>query len=176
MYCANCGSEINDGSKFCKNCGAQVNAASAVPAQQIPASDTESGETATVAATPKKKGSVGSLITLIICIILNVINYVISIPIMCFAGLMSIIAPFGMMIGAYYEEAYLAAFLSLGISAIAAAASTLGIASSCANRALSKKGDNTKGRGYLKVVPFIITGGAYILSIISLVVISGLAM
>ena len=123
----------------------------------------------------KKKVSTGSIVTLIICIILNIFNYIISVPVMLYTGLLAFIAPFGMMIGAYYEEAYLAAFLTFGISTLAAAAASIGIASSCANCAISKKGAN-KGKAFLKVLPFVFTGASFLLNVISLIVIGNIVM
>ncbi len=40
MFCQNCGSQIEDGTKFCENCGAPVEAASA-PAEEVPVAEAE---------------------------------------------------------------------------------------------------------------------------------------
>ncbi len=40
MFCQNCGSQIEDGTKFCENCGAPVEAASA-PAEEAPVVEAE---------------------------------------------------------------------------------------------------------------------------------------
>ena len=163
MYCANCGSIVSENKNFCGNCGAPVNPqATQIPVQQ----------NAVVKEVPvvnkKKKASVGSVITAIVCILIDVISLLFGFVVLCLSGLISFIAPFGMMIGAYYEETYLLAFITLGISALACTAALMGIASSIVNVSMSKK-EMKKFKPVFMLLPFAFTVGSLILNVIPLV-------
>ena len=170
MYCANCGSEVDENKNFCRICGAPVVAQSVtVPAQQIAVADTEPAGTTAAPVASKKKAGVGSIITLIICIILDAINIVFSGAVVCISALVAVIAPFGMMIGAYYGEEYLTAFLFVFIAALALAAAIMGIVSGIVNCSMSKKGDK-KAKPYFMALPFFFTGLSLIINVITLIV------
>lgn len=163
MYCANCGSIVSENKNYCGNCGAPVNPhAAQIPVQQ----------NAVVNDVPvvnkKKKASVGSVITAIVCILIDVINLLFGFVVLSLSALMSFIAPFGMMIGAYYEETYLLAFITVGISALACTAAIMGIASSIVNVSMSKK-EVKKVKPVFMLLPFAFTVGSLILNVIPLV-------
>ena len=170
MYCANCGSEVDENKNFCRICGAPVGAQSVtVPAQQIAVADTEPAGTTAAPVASKKKASVGSVITLIICVTLDAINFLVSGAFLCIAALVAFIAPFGMMIGAYYEEAYLTAFLVVIVTALSCAFAVMGIVSSIVNCSMSKKG-NKKEKPYFAILPFFFTAFSLIINLVSVIV------
>jgi F0F1-type ATP synthase membrane subunit c/vacuolar-type H+-ATPase subunit K len=72
------------------------------------------------------------------------------------------------MIGAYYEETYLLAFITVGISALACSAAIIGIASSIVNVSMSKQ-EVKKFKPVLMLLPFAFTVGSLILNVIPLV-------
>ena len=91
MYCANCGSEVDENKNYCRICGAPVGAQSVtVPAQQIAVADTEPAGTTAAPVASKKKASVGSVITLIICVTLDAINFLVSGAFLCIAALVAV--------------------------------------------------------------------------------------
>ena len=169
MYCANCGSIVDENKKFCGNCGAPVNPQAAqIPVQQnAVVNEVPTGTDAPV-VNKKKKASVGSVITAIVCILIDVISLGFGSIVLCLSALMSLIAPFGMMIGAYYEETYLLAFIAVGISALACAAAIMGIVSSVVNVSMSKQ-EVKKVKPVLMLLPFAFTVGSLILNVIPLV-------
>ena len=169
MYCANCGSIVSENKNFCGNCGAPVNPQAAqIPVQQNAVVKEVPAGTDAPVVNKKKKASVGSVITAIVCILIDVISLLFGFVVLCLSGLISFIAPFGMMIGAYYEETYLLAFITLGISALACTAALMGIASSIVNVSMSKK-EVKKFKPYFKLLPFAFTVGSLILNVIPLV-------
>ena len=169
MYCANCGSIVSEDKNFCGNCGAPVNPQAAqIPAQQNAVVNEVPAGTDAPVVNKKKKASVGSVITAIVCILIDVISLLFGFVVLCLSGLISFIAPFGMMIGAYYEETYLLAFITLGISALACAAAIMGIASSIVNASMSKT-EVKKVKPVLMLLPFAFTVGSLILNVIPLV-------
>ena len=169
MYCANCGSIVSENKNYCGNCGAPVNPQAAqIPAQQNAVVNEVPAGTDAPVVNKKKKASVGSVITAIVCILIDVISLLFGLVVLCLSGLMSFIAPFGMMIGAYYEETYLLAFITLGISALACTAALMGIASSIVNASMSKK-EVKKVKPVLMLLPFAFTVGSLILNVIPLV-------
>lgn len=169
MYCANCGSIVSENKNFCGNCGAPVNPQAAqIPVQQNAVVKEVPAGTDAPVVNKKKKASVGSVITAIVCILIDVISLLFGFVVLCLSALMSFIAPFGMMIGAYYEETYLLAFITVGISALACAAAIMGIASSIVNVSMSKK-EVKKVKPYFMFLPFAFTVGSLILNVIPLV-------
>ena len=169
MYCANCGSIVSENKNFCGNCGAPVNPqATQIPAQQNAVVNEVPAGTDAPVVNKKKKASVGSVITAIVCILIDVISLLFGFVVLCLSGLISFIAPFGMMIGAYYEETYLLAFITLGISALACTAALMGIASSIVNVSMSKK-EMKKFKPVFMLLPFAFTVGSLILNAIPLV-------
>ena len=169
MYCANCGSIVSEDKNYCGNCGAPVNPQAAqIPAQQNAVVNEVSAGTDAPVVNKKKKASVGSVITAIVCIIIDVISLLFGFVVLSLSALISFIAPFGMMIGAYYEETYLLAFITVGISALACAAAIMGIASSIVNASMSKK-EVKKVKPVLMLLPFAFTVGSLILNVIPLV-------
>ena len=169
MYCANCGSIVSENKNFCGNCGAPVNPQAAqLPVQQNAVVNEVPAGTDAPVVNKKKKASVGSVITAIVCILIDVISLLFGFVVLCLSGLISFIAPFGMMIGAYYEETYLLAFITLGISALACTAALMGIASSIVNVSMSKK-EVKKFKPVLMLLPFAFTVGSLILNVIPLV-------
>ena len=169
MYCANCGSIVSENKYFCGNCGAPVNPhAAQIPVQQNAVVKEVPAGTDAPVANKKKKASVGSVITAIVCILIDVISLLFGFVVLCLSGLISFIAPFGMMIGAYYEETYLLAFITLGISALACTAALMGIASSIVNVSMSKK-EMRKFKPVFMLLPFAFTVGSLILNVIPLV-------
>ena len=169
MYCANCGSIVSENKNFCGNCGAPVNPQAAqIPVQQNAVVKEVPAGTDAPVVNKKKKASVGSVITAIVCIFIDVISLLFGFVVLCLSGLISFIAPFGMMIGAYYEETYLLAFITLGISALACTAALMGIASSIVNVSMSKK-EMKKFKPVLMLLPFAFTVGSLILNVIPLV-------
>ena len=169
MYCANCGSIVSEDKNYCGNCGAPVNPQAAqIPAQQNAVVNEVPAGTDAPVVNKKKKASVGSVITAIVCILIDVISLLFGFVVLCLSGLISFIAPFGMMIGAYYEETYLLAFITLGISALACTAALMGIASSIVNVSMSKK-EVKKFKPVLMLLPFAFTVGSLILNVIPLV-------
>ena len=169
MYCANCGSIVSENKNFCGNCGAPVNPQAAqLPVQQNAVVNEVPAGTDAPVVNKKKKASVGSVITAIVCILIDVISLLFGFVVLCLSGLISFIAPFGMMIGAYYEETYLLAFITLGISALACTAALMGIASSIVNASMSKK-EVKKVKPVLMLLPFAFTVGSLILNVIPLV-------
>ena len=169
MYCANCGSIVSENKNFCGNCGAPVNPqASQIPVQQNAVVKEVPAGTDAPVVNKKKKASVGSVITAIVCILIDVISLLFGFVVLCLSGLISFIAPFGMMIGAYYEETYLLAFITLGISALACTAALMGIASSIVNVSMSKK-EMKKFKPVFMLLPFAFTVGSLILNVIPLV-------
>ncbi len=169
MYCAKCGSIVSENKNFCGNCGAPVNPQTAQTQvqQNSVVNEVPAGTDAPV-VNKKKKASVGSVITAIVCILIDVISLLFGLVVLCLSALMSVIAPFGMMIGAYYEETYLLAFITLGISALACTAALMGIASSIVNVSMSKK-EVKNVKPYFKLLPFAFTVGSLILNVIPLV-------
>lgn len=169
MYCANCGSIVSENKNYCGNCGAPVNPQTAqIPVQQnAVVNEVPAGIDAPV-VNKKKKVSVGSVITAIVCILIDVISLLFGFVVLSISALMSFIAPFGMMIGAYYEETYLLAFITVGISALACTAALMGIASSIVNVSMSKK-EVKKVKSVLMLLPFAFTVGSLILNVIPLV-------
>ena len=116
MYCAKCGSIVSENKNFCGNCGAPVNPQAAqIPVHQNAVVNEVPDGTDAPVVNKKKKASVGSVITAIVCILIDVISLLFGFVVLCLSALMSFIAPFGMMIGAYYEETYLLAFITVGI-------------------------------------------------------------
>ena len=108
MYCANCGSIVSENKNYCGNCGAPVNPKAAqIPVQQNAVVNEVPAGTDAPVVNKKKKASVGSIITAIVCILIDVINLLFGFVVLSLSALMSFIAPFGMMIGAYYEDTYL---------------------------------------------------------------------
>ena len=169
MYCANCGSIVSENKNFCGNCGAPVNPQDAqIPVQQNAVVKEVPAGTDAPVVNKKKKASVGSVITAIVCILIDVISLLFGLVVLCLSGLMSFIAPFGMMIGAYYEETYLLAFITLGISALACTAALMGIASSIVNVSMSKK-EVIEFKPVFMLLPFAFTVGSLILNVIPLV-------
>ncbi len=169
MYCANCGSIVSENKNYCGNCGAPVNQqAVQTPVQQNTVVNEVPAGTNAPVVNKKKKASVGSVITAIICILIDVINLLFGFVVLCLSALMSFIAPFGMMIGAYYEETYLLAFITVGISALACTAAIMGIASSIVNVSMSKK-EVKKVKPFFMLLPFAFTVGSLILNVIPLV-------
>ena len=169
MYCVNCGSIVSEDKNYCGNCGAPVNPQAAqIPAQQNAVVNEVPAGTDAPVVNKKKKASVGSVITAIVCILIDVISLLFGFVVLCLSGLISFIAPFGMMIGAYYEETYLLAFITLGISALACTAALMGIASSIVNVSMSKK-EMKKFKPVLMLLPFAFTVGSLILNVIPLV-------
>lgn len=169
MYCANCGSIVSENKNFCGNCGAPVNPQAAqIPVQQNAVVKEVPAGTDAPVVNKKKKASVGSVITAIVCILIDVISLLFGFVVLCLSGLISFIAPFGMMIGAYYEETYLLAFITLGISALACTAALMGIASSIVNVSMSKK-EVKKFKPVFMLLPFAFTVGSLILNVIPLV-------
>ena len=169
MYCANCGSIVSEDKNYCGNCGAPVNPQAAqIPAQQNAVVNEVPAGTDAPVVNKKKKASVGSVITAIVCILIDVISLLFGFVVLCLSGLISFIAPFGMMIGAYYEETYLLAFITLGISALACTAALMGIASSIVNVSMSKK-EVKKFKPVFMLLPFAFTVGSLILNVIPLV-------
>ena len=169
MYCANCGSIVSENKNFCGNCGAPVNPQAAqIPVQQNAVVKEVPAGTDAPVVNKKKKASVGSVITAIVCILIDVISLLFGFVVLCLSGLISFIAPFGMMIGAYYEETYLLAFITLGISALACTAALMGIASSIVNVSMSKK-EVKKVKPVFMLLPFAFTVGSLILNVIPLV-------
>ncbi len=169
MYCANCGSIVSENKFFCGNCGAPVNPQAAqIPVQQNAVVKEVPAGTDAPVVNKKKKASVGSVITAIVCILIDVISLLFGFVVLCLSGLISFIAPFGMMIGAYYEETYLLAFITLGISALACTAALMGIASSIVNVSMSKK-EVKKFKPVFMLLPFAFTVGSLILNVIPLV-------
>ena len=169
MYCANCGSIVSEDKNYCGNCGAPVNPQAAqIPAQQNAVVNEVPAGTDAPVVNKKKKASVGSVITAIVCILIDVISLLFGFVVLCLSGLISFIAPFGMMIGAYYEETYLLAFITLGISALACTAALMGIASSIVNVSMSKK-EMKKFKPVFMLLPFAFTVGSLILNVIPLV-------
>ena len=169
MYCANCGSIVSENKNFCGNCGAPVNPQAAqIPVQQNAVVKEVPAGTDAPVVNKKKKASVGSVITAIVCILIDVISLLFGFVVLSLSALISFIAPFGMMIGAYYEEAYLLAFISLGISALACTAALMGIASSIVNVSMSKK-EMKKFKPVFMLLPFAFTVGSLILNVIPLV-------
>ncbi len=169
MYCANCGSIVSENKNFCGNCGAPVNPQAAqIPVQQNAVVKEVPAGTDAPVVNKKKKASVGSVITAIVCILIDVISLLFGFVVLCLSGLMSFIAPFGMMIGAYYEETYLLAFITLGISALACTAAIMGIASSIVNVSMSKQ-EVKKVKPVFMLLPFAFTVGSLILNVIPLV-------
>lgn len=169
MYCANCGSIVSENKNFCGNCGAPVNPQAAqIPAQQNAVVNEVPAGTDAPVVNKKKKASVGSVITAIVCILIDVISLLFGFVVLSLSALISFIAPFGMMIGAYYEETYLLAFITLGISALACTAALMGIASSIVNVSMSKK-EVKKFKPVFMLLPFAFTVGSLILNVIPLV-------
>ena len=169
MYCANCGSIVSENKNYCGNCGAPVNPQAAqIPVQQNAVVKEVPAGTDAPVVNKKKKASVGSVITAIVCILIDVISLLFGFVVLCLSGLISFIAPFGMMIGAYYEETYLLAFITLGISALACTAALMGIASSIVNVSMSKK-EVKKFKPVFMLLPFAFTVGSLILNVIPLV-------
>ena len=169
MYCANCGSIVSEDKNYCGNCGAPVNPQAAqIPAQQNAVVNEVPAGTDAPVVNKKKKASVGSVITAIVCILIDVISLLFGFVVLSLSALISFIAPFGMMIGAYYEETYLLAFITLGISALACTAALMGIASSIVNASMSKK-EVKKVKPVLMLLPFAFTVGSLILNVIPLV-------
>ena len=169
MYCANCGSIVSENKNFCGNCGAPVNPQGAqIPVQQNAVVKEVPAGTDAPVVNKKKKVSVGSVITAIVCILIDVISLLFGFVVLSLSALISFIAPFGMMIGAYYEETYLLAFITVGISALACAAAIMGIASSIVNASMSKK-EVKKVKPVLMLLPFAFTVGSLILNVIPLV-------
>ena len=169
MYCANCGSIVSENKNFCGNCGAPVNPQAAqIPVQQNAVVKEVPAGTDAPVVNKKKKASVGSVITAIVCILIDVINLLFGFVVLCLSAIMSFIAPFGMMIGAYYEETYLLAFITVGISALACTAAIMGIASSIVNVSMSKK-EVKKVKPVFMLLPFAFTVGSLILNVIPLV-------
>ena len=169
MYCANCGSIVSEDKNYCGNCGAPVNPQAAqIPVQQNAVVKEVPAGTDAPVVNKKKKASVGSVITAIVCILIDVISLLFGFVVLCLSGLISFIAPFGMMIGAYYEETYLLAFITLGISALACTAALMGIASSIVNVSMSKK-EMKKFKPVFMLLPFAFTVGSLILNVIPLV-------
>lgn len=169
MYCANCGSIVSENKNFCGNCGAPVNPQAAqIPVQQNAVVKEVPAGTDAPVVNKKKKASVGSVITAIVCILIDVISLLFGFVVLSLSALMSFIAPFGMMIGAYYEETYLLAFITLGISALACTAALMGIASSIVNVSMSKK-EVKKFKPVFMLLPFAFTVGSLILNVIPLV-------
>ena len=169
MYCANCGSIVSEDKNYCGNCGAPVNPQAAqIPAQQNAVVNEVPAGTDAPVVNKKKKASVGSVITAIVCILIDVISLLFGFVVLSLSALISFIAPFGMMIGAYYEETYLLAFITLGISALACTAALMGIASSIVNVSMSKK-EMKKFKPVLMLLPFAFTVGSLILNVIPLV-------
>ncbi len=169
MYCANCGSIVSEDKNYCGNCGAPVNPqATQIPAQQNAVVNEVPAGTDAPVVNKKKKASVGSVITAIVCILIDVISLLFGFVVLSLSALISFIAPFGMMIGAYYEETYLLAFITVGISALACAAAIMGIASSIVNASMSKK-EVKKVKPVLMLLPFAFTVGSLILNVIPLV-------
>ena len=169
MYCANCGSIVSEDKNYCGNCGAPVNPQAAqIPAQQNAVVNEVPAGTDAPVVNKKKKASVGSVITAIVCILIDVISLLFGFVVLSLSGIISFIAPFGMMIGAYYEETYLLAFITLGISALACTAALMGIASSIVNVSMSKK-EVKKVKPVLMLLPFAFTVGSLILNVIPLV-------
>ena len=169
MYCANCGSIVSENKNFCGNCGAPVNPQAAqIPVQQNAVVKEVPAGTDAPVVNKKKKASVGSVITAIVCILIDVISLLFGFVVLSLSALMSFIAPFGMMIGAYYEETYLLAFITVGISALACTAAIMGIASSIVNVSMSKK-EVKKVKPVLMLLPFAFTVGSLILNVIPLV-------
>ena len=169
MYCANCGSIVSEDKNYCGNCGAPVNPQAAqIPAQQNAVVNEVPAGTDAPVVNKKKKASVGSVITAIVCILIDVISLLFGFVVLSLSALISFIAPFGMMIGAYYEETYLLAFITLGISALACTAALMGIASSIVNVSMSKK-EEKKFKPVLMLLPFAFTVGSLILNVIPLV-------
>ena len=168
MYCANCGSIVSENKNYC-NCGAPVNPQAAqIPVQQNAVVKEVPAGTDAPVVNKKKKASVGSVITAIVCILIDVISLLFGFVVLSLSALMSFIAPFGMMIGAYYEETYLLAFITVGISALACTAAIMGIASSIVNVSMSKK-EVKKVKPVLMLLPFAFTVGSLILNVIPLV-------
>ena len=169
MYCANCGSIVSEDKNYCGNCGAPVNPQAAqIPVQQNAVVNEVPAGTDAPVVNKKKKASVGSVITAIVCILIDVISLLFGFVVLSLSAPMSFIAPFGMMIGAYYEETYLLAFITLGISALACTAALMGIASSIVNVSMSKK-EMKKFKPVLMLLPFAFTVGSLILNVIPLV-------
>ena len=169
MYCAKCGSIVSENKNFCGNCGAPVNPQAAqIPVQQNAVVKEVPAGTDAPVVNKKKKASVGSVITAIVCILIDVISLLFGLVVLCISALMSLIAPFGMMIGAYYEETYLLAFITLGISALACTVALMGIASSIVNVSMSKK-EMKKFKPVFMLLPFAFTVGSLILNVIPLV-------
>ncbi len=169
MYCAHCGSLVSENKNYCGNCGAPVNPLAAqVPVQQNAVINEVPAGTDAPFVNKKKKASVGSVITAIVCILIDVISLLFGFVVLCLSALISFIAPFGMMIGAYYEETYLLAFITLGISALACAAAIMGIVSSVVNVSMSKQ-EVKKVKPVLMLLPFAFTVGSLILNVIPLV-------
>lgn len=169
MYCAKCGSIVSENKNFCGNCGSPVNPLTAqVPVQQNAVINEVPAGTDAPVVNKKKKASVGSVITAIVCILIDVISLGFGSIVLCLSALMSLIAPFGMMIGAYYEETYLLAFIAVGISALACAAAIMGIVSSVVNVSMSKQ-EVKKVKPVLMLLPFAFTVGSLILNVIPLV-------
>lgn len=169
MYCAKCGSLVSENKNFCGNCGAPVKPQAAqIPVQQNAVVNEVPAGTDAPVVNKKNKASVGSVITAIVCVLIDVISLLFGFVVLCLSGLMSFIAPFGMMIGAYYEETYLLAFITVGISALACTAAIMGIASSIVNVSMSKK-EVKKVKPCFMLLPFAFTVGSLILNIIPLV-------
>ena len=169
MYCAKCGSIVSENKNFCGNCGAPVNPQAAqIPVQQNAVVNEVPDGTDAPVVNKKKKASVGSVITAIVCILIDVISLLFGFVVLCLSALMSFIAPFGMMIGAYYEETYLLAFITVGISALACTAAIMGIASSIVNVSMSKK-EVKKVKPVFMLLPFAFTFCSLILNVIPLV-------
>ena len=169
MYCANCGSIVSEDKNYCGNCGAPVNPhAAQIPVQQNAVVKEVPAGTDAPVVNKKKKASVGSVITAIVCILIDVISLLFGFVVLSLSGIISFIAPFGMMIGAYYEETYLLAFITLGISALACTAALMGIASSIVNVSMSKK-EKKKFKPVFMLLPFAFTVGSLILNVIPLV-------
>ena len=169
MYCAKCGSIVSENKNFCGNCGAPVNPQAAqIPVHQNAVVNEAPDGTDAPVVNKKKKACVGSVITAIVCILIDVISLLFGFVVLCLSALMSFIAPFGMMIGAYYEETYLLAFITVGISALACTAAIMGIASSIVNVSMSKK-EVKKVKPVFMLLPFAFTVGSLILNVIPLV-------
>ena len=95
MYCANCGSIVSENKNFCGNCGAPVNPQAAqIPVQQNAVVNELPAGTDAPVVNKKKKASVGSVITAMVCILIDVISLLFGLVVLCLSGLMSFIAPF----------------------------------------------------------------------------------
>lgn len=63
MFCANCGNEILEGSKFCTKCGAQLGSTAInAPVETKPVSDKAAGDTSAAGPAPSKKKRTGLVI------------------------------------------------------------------------------------------------------------------